>query len=57
MLCAKVLKKELNYLASKRWEKVGRQELRPTPYIQEIDPRWLNEQIYFLYFYNSLAEL
>jgi hypothetical protein len=33
------MKKELNYLASKRWEKVGRQELRSTPYKQEIDPR------------------
>jgi hypothetical protein len=32
------MKKELNYLASKRWEKVGRQELRSTPYKQEIDP-------------------
>jgi hypothetical protein len=31
------MKKELNYLATKGWEKVGRQELRSTPYIQEID--------------------
>jgi hypothetical protein len=35
---AKVMKKELNYWASKKWEKVGRQELRSTPYKQEIDP-------------------
>jgi hypothetical protein len=35
------MKKELNYLASKKWEKVGRQELRSTPYKQEIDPRFL----------------
>ncbi len=28
-----------NYSASKRWEKVGDQEMRPTPYKQEIDPR------------------
>jgi hypothetical protein len=28
-----------NHLASKRWEKVGRQELRSTPYKQEINPR------------------
>jgi hypothetical protein len=34
------MKKELNYLASNRWEKVGRQELRSTPYKQEINPRW-----------------
>jgi hypothetical protein len=34
------MKKELNYLASKGWEKVGRQELCSTPYEQEIDP-WL----------------
>jgi hypothetical protein len=27
-------------LASKRWEKVGRQELRSTPYKQEIHPWW-----------------
>jgi pullulanase/glycogen debranching enzyme len=32
------MKKELNYLASKRWEKVGSQELRSTPYKQEINP-------------------
>jgi hypothetical protein len=32
-----------NYLASKSWEKVGRQELRYTPYIQEIDPWWNNK--------------
>jgi hypothetical protein len=31
------MKKELNYLTSKRWEKVGSQELRSTPYKQEID--------------------
>jgi hypothetical protein len=30
---------EFNYLASKKWEKVGRQELCSTPYEQEIDPR------------------
>jgi hypothetical protein len=34
------MKKELNYLASKKWEKVGRQELRSTPCKQEIEPRW-----------------
>jgi hypothetical protein len=34
------MKKELNYLASKRWEKVGRQEFCSTPYKQEINP-WL----------------
>jgi hypothetical protein len=33
------MKKELNYLASQRWEKVRRQELRSTPYKQEIDSR------------------
>jgi hypothetical protein len=33
------MKKELNYLASKRLEKVGRQELSSTPYKQEIN-RW-----------------
>jgi hypothetical protein len=33
------MKKELNYLASKRWEKVGRQELCSTPCKREIDPR------------------
>jgi hypothetical protein len=32
------MKKELNYLSSKKWEKVGRQELRSTPCKQEIDP-------------------
>jgi hypothetical protein len=32
------MKKDLNYLASKRWEKVGCQELRSTPYKQEKDP-------------------
>jgi hypothetical protein len=37
-LGAKVMKKELNYLASKRWEKVGHQELHSAPYKQEIDP-------------------
>jgi hypothetical protein len=37
-LGAKVMKKELNYLSSKRWEKVGRQELRSTPCNQEINP-------------------
>jgi hypothetical protein len=31
-LGAKVIKKELNYLASKRCDKGGRQELRSTPY-------------------------
>jgi hypothetical protein len=36
------MKKELNYLSSKRWEKVWRQELRSTPYKQEIDP-WYAE--------------
>jgi hypothetical protein len=35
----KVSKKELNYLASKRKEKVWCQELRSTPYKQEIDPK------------------
>jgi hypothetical protein len=33
------MKKELNYLALKRWEKVGRQEFHSTPNKQEIDPR------------------
>jgi hypothetical protein len=37
-LGAKVMKKELNDLASKKWEKVGRNELRSTPYKQEIEP-------------------
>jgi hypothetical protein len=32
------MKKELNYLSSKRWEKVGLEELRSTPYKQEINP-------------------
>jgi hypothetical protein len=35
-LGAKVMKKELNYFASKRWGKVGHEEL----FKQEIDPRW-----------------
>jgi hypothetical protein len=35
------MKKELNYLPSKRWEKVGRQELRSTSYKQEIHPKTL----------------
>jgi hypothetical protein len=35
-LGAKVMEMELNYLASKKWEKVGRQELRSTPYEQEL---------------------
>jgi hypothetical protein len=39
-LGTKVMKKELNYLASKRWEKVDRQELGSTPYKQEIHPWW-----------------
>jgi hypothetical protein len=34
------MKKELSYLASKRWEKFGNQELPSTPYQQEIDPWW-----------------
>jgi hypothetical protein len=38
-LGAKVMKKELNYLASKRWGKNKFQELRSTPFKQEIDPR------------------
>ncbi len=38
-LGAKVMKKELNHLASKRWEKVMRQELHSIPYKQEINPR------------------
>jgi hypothetical protein len=33
------MEKELNYLSSKRWEKVGHQELHSAPYKQEIDPR------------------
>jgi hypothetical protein len=32
------MKKELNYLASKSWVKVRRQEWRSTPYKQEIHP-------------------
>ncbi len=32
------MKMKLNYLASKKWEKVGRQELSSSPYEQEIDP-------------------
>ncbi len=32
------MKKELNYLALIRWEKVGHQELRSTLYNQEINP-------------------
>ncbi len=47
MLGAKVMKKELNYLASKRWVKVGRQELRSTPYKQEIDP-WCHKSNHHL---------
>jgi hypothetical protein len=39
MLGANVMKKEHNYLTSKRWQKVGRQELCSTPYKQEINPR------------------
>jgi hypothetical protein len=35
------MKKELNYLASKRLEKVWQQELRSTPYKQEIN-RWFS---------------
>jgi hypothetical protein len=38
------MKKELNYLASKRWEKVGHQELCSAPYKQEIDPRSSNSK-------------
>jgi hypothetical protein len=37
-LGAKVMKMELNYLASKKWGKVGRQELLSTPFEQEINP-------------------
>jgi hypothetical protein len=37
-LGAKVMKKELNYLTQKRWEKVGRQELGSTLYKQEMNP-------------------
>jgi hypothetical protein len=33
------MKKELNYLALKKWEKVGRQALRSTLFKQEINPR------------------
>jgi hypothetical protein len=40
------MQKELNYLASKKWEKVGRQELRSTPYKQEIDP-WSQPVLFF----------
>jgi hypothetical protein len=40
------MKEELNYLASKSWEKVGRQELRSTPYKQEIDPWSIKSTIY-----------
>jgi hypothetical protein len=36
------MKKELNYSASKKWEKAWRQELRSTHYKQEIDP-WLQK--------------
>jgi hypothetical protein len=36
------MKKELTYLASKRWGKVGRQESPSTPYKQEIS-LWLQE--------------
>jgi hypothetical protein len=32
------MKKELNYFASKRWEKFGLQELCSTPYKLETDP-------------------
>jgi hypothetical protein len=35
------MKMELNYLASKKWKKVGRQELRSTTYEQEINPWWI----------------
>jgi hypothetical protein len=36
------------YLASKRWEKVGRQELRSTPYKQEIHPRLMTTVGYYV---------
>jgi hypothetical protein len=45
MLGAKVMKKELSYLASKRWVKVGRQELRSTPYKQEIHPNTTGQNL------------
>jgi hypothetical protein len=32
------MKKELNFLASKRLDKFGHQEMHSTPYKQEIDP-------------------
>jgi hypothetical protein len=37
-LGAKVMKKELNYFDSKRWEIVGRQALGSTLYEQENQP-------------------
>jgi hypothetical protein len=40
------MKKELNYFASKRWEKTGHQELHSTPYKQEIDPGSIAYLIY-----------
>jgi hypothetical protein len=38
------MKKELNYLALKRWGKVGRQEFHSTSYKQEIDP-WTTSEL------------
>jgi hypothetical protein len=42
MLGTKVMKKELNYLALKRWIKVGRQELRLFPINKKSTPGGLH---------------
>jgi hypothetical protein len=46
------MKKELNYLASKKREKVGRQVLRSAPFKQEIDP-WSDILTFFFNFSGS----
>jgi hypothetical protein len=55
-LGAKVMKKKLNYLSSKRWERDGRQELRSTPYKQEIDPRLTGMENQFLFWKHFFLE-
>jgi hypothetical protein len=52
----KVMKKELNYLASKRLEKVGRQELHLTSYKQEMGPCSFSQPVIWGYTKNSSAD-
>jgi hypothetical protein len=46
------MKRELNYLASKRWKKIGHQELRSTPYKQEINPCIHFEGLFVAYIFS-----